>query len=188
MSVASRPDIARAADERGLLQRAGAGQDDDLGRLAAVSAGADHPPHVYLLDDPVDEGVAAELQDWLFEQVRSGAVNRSLTVAAPPRPARLPCRPRGVPSRGRERPGRAAARRHGKGQAPAASPRLAQSRADRLQEPRGLEDSPAGLQEKGKPASQPVSRVLFRRPRPPAAVIYLGPGLLRRSSGLPGSR
>jgi len=36
--------------------------------LAAPSNGADHPPHVYLLYDRVDEPVAAELQDWLFEQ------------------------------------------------------------------------------------------------------------------------
>jgi hypothetical protein len=37
-------------------------------RLAAPSAAADHPPHVYLLFDRIDEPVAAELQDWLFEQ------------------------------------------------------------------------------------------------------------------------
>jgi serine/threonine protein kinase len=37
-------------------------------RLAAPSGTADHPPHVYLLYDRVDEPVAAELQDWLFEQ------------------------------------------------------------------------------------------------------------------------
>jgi hypothetical protein len=37
-------------------------------RLAAPSLTADHPPHVYLLYDRVDEPVAVELQDWLFEQ------------------------------------------------------------------------------------------------------------------------
>jgi serine/threonine protein kinase len=37
-------------------------------RLAAPSNAANHPPHVYLLYDRVDEAVAAELQDWLFEQ------------------------------------------------------------------------------------------------------------------------
>jgi hypothetical protein len=37
-------------------------------RLVAPSDAADHPPHVYLLYDRVDEAVAAELQDWLFEQ------------------------------------------------------------------------------------------------------------------------
>ncbi len=37
-------------------------------RLAAPSDAADHPPHVYLLHDRIDEQVAAELQDWLFEQ------------------------------------------------------------------------------------------------------------------------
>jgi hypothetical protein len=37
-------------------------------RLAAPSGAADHPPHVYLLYDRIDEPVAAELQDWLFEQ------------------------------------------------------------------------------------------------------------------------
>ena len=37
-------------------------------RLAAPSSSADDPPHVYLLYDRVDEPVAAELQDWLFEQ------------------------------------------------------------------------------------------------------------------------
>lgn len=37
-------------------------------RLAAPSDAADQPPHVYLLYDRVDEAVAAELQDWLFEQ------------------------------------------------------------------------------------------------------------------------
>jgi serine/threonine protein kinase len=37
-------------------------------RLAAAPGTADHPPHVYLLYDRVDEPVAAELQDWLFEQ------------------------------------------------------------------------------------------------------------------------
>jgi serine/threonine protein kinase len=36
--------------------------------LARRSNGADHPPHVYLLYDRVDESVAVELQDWLFEQ------------------------------------------------------------------------------------------------------------------------
>jgi len=37
-------------------------------RLAAPSDAADQPPHVYLLYDRVDEPIAAELQDWLFEQ------------------------------------------------------------------------------------------------------------------------
>jgi hypothetical protein len=37
-------------------------------RLEASSDAVDHPPHVYLLYDPVDEPVAVELQDWLFEQ------------------------------------------------------------------------------------------------------------------------
>ena len=37
-------------------------------RLAASPDSAGHPPHVYLLYDRVDEAVAAELQDWLFEQ------------------------------------------------------------------------------------------------------------------------
>jgi hypothetical protein len=37
-------------------------------RLADPPGTADHPPHVYLLYDRVDEAVAAELQDWLFEQ------------------------------------------------------------------------------------------------------------------------
>jgi serine/threonine protein kinase len=37
-------------------------------RLAAPLGVADHPPHVYLLYDRVDEPVAVELQDWLFEQ------------------------------------------------------------------------------------------------------------------------
>ena len=37
-------------------------------RLAVPSGAADLPPHVYLLFDRVDEPVAAELQDWLFEQ------------------------------------------------------------------------------------------------------------------------
>ncbi|MFI5454048.1 MAG: protein kinase [Isosphaerales bacterium] len=37
-------------------------------RLAAPSGAAEHPPHVYFLFDRVDEPVAAELQDWLFEQ------------------------------------------------------------------------------------------------------------------------
>ena len=37
-------------------------------RLTAKAGTAGHPPHVYLLYDRVDEPVAAELQDWLFEQ------------------------------------------------------------------------------------------------------------------------
>jgi serine/threonine protein kinase len=37
-------------------------------RLAAPSGAEDQPPHVYLLYDCIDEPVAAELQDWLFEQ------------------------------------------------------------------------------------------------------------------------
>jgi serine/threonine protein kinase len=37
-------------------------------RLAPTPDSAGHPPHVYLLYDRVDEAVAAELQDWLFEQ------------------------------------------------------------------------------------------------------------------------
>lgn len=37
-------------------------------RLPARSDATDHPPHVYLLFDRADEPLAAELQDWLFEQ------------------------------------------------------------------------------------------------------------------------
>ncbi len=37
-------------------------------RLAAPSDAANHPPHVYLLYDRIDETDAAALQDWLFEQ------------------------------------------------------------------------------------------------------------------------
>jgi hypothetical protein len=37
-------------------------------RLPGPADASDHPPHVYLLCDGVDEPMAAELQDWLFEQ------------------------------------------------------------------------------------------------------------------------
>ena len=37
-------------------------------RLPARATTTEHPPHVYLLCDRADEPVAAELQDWLFEQ------------------------------------------------------------------------------------------------------------------------